>query len=332
MENIPSTIRTVIRIIGMAVVGILVCGISIFVWCGLLFWLFGDAICDTEIFQEVYSPDEKNKVVVYERNCGATTGFGTHISVFRYRTTLKKQPGNVFRANGHPDWFEIKVEWKDNKHLLIEHNGKPIPSKAKERIRDIEIQYIENLEGIMPPRSFKPNELLLPVSCFPKGWSSRERRPSGPEEIKGSKENNPYMQYDSPTSPTSPTSLIYRDAKHSVSRLGNIEEAVEYFSLELNAFQEDYSIACTPSGNPLPIESSFCSEYTENFIIGFTEHKYGSSGEPRCKMIAQYDEFFITFEATISENGLTHEQFNDLVIIIDKIMVEHLQQNEKNPT
>lgn len=36
------------------------------------------------------------------------------------------------------------------------------------------------------------------------------------------------------------------------------------------------------------------------------------SGEPACRMLAQYDEFFIWFRATISDGNLTYQQFNDL--------------------
>ena len=38
-------------------------------------------------------------------------------------------------------------------------NGKPIPIKAETVYRDVTIRYVENREGILPPRSFMPDEL-----------------------------------------------------------------------------------------------------------------------------------------------------------------------------
>jgi len=289
--------------------------------CVLLLLLASNSLCRSELFQEVYSPNGKYKVIVYERNCGATTGFRTYISISKSNATLENQTGNVFQANGHPDWFSIKVTWEDDRHVIIEHNGKLLPDVTKSRVNNIEIRYVENTEGIMPPRSFMPSELLLPVSFFPKGWIGKELRPFGPEEIKGSKENNPYMLY------TPPPPAKYSVAGHYVTRLDNVDQAVGYFQRELKALKENYSANCVPSGVSLSEESIFKSDYSKNYFVGYAEHKYSDgSGEPACKMIAQYDEFVIQFVATISENSLTYTQFNTLVKIIDQIMTQHLQQ------
>jgi hypothetical protein len=289
--------------------------------CIVVFWSVGDSLCGSEIFQEVFSPDGKHKVVVFQRDCGATTGFRTHISVFDSGTTLKDQTGNIFQADGYPDWFSIKVTWIDDQHIVIEHNGKPIPDVAKSKVGNIEIQYVENTKGIVPPRSFMPNELLLPVSFFPGGWTGEELRPLGPEEIKGSNENNPYMLY----TPQAPADNF--EAGHYVTRLDNADQAIEYYQRELGAFKVNHSESCVPSNLSHAKESIFISEYSKNYAVGYAEHRYSDgSGKPECMMIAQYDEFFIEFRATISENGLTYEQFNNLVKIIDKIMTQHLQQ------
>lgn len=309
--------KIILRILG----GILLIAVLTIGGCGLVFWSASNSLCGSEIFQEVYSPNGKNKVVVFQRDCGATTGFRTHISVLRSDTILKNQTGNVFQADGYPDWFSIKVTWKDDQHIVIEHNGKPIPDVAKSKVGNIEVQYVENTKDIMPPRSFMPNELLLPVSFFPQGWTGEELRPFGAEEIKGSKDNNPYMLY------TPPAPAKYSEAGHYVTRLDNIDQAIEYFQQELGAFKENHSEICVPSNISHAEESVFKSEYSKNYAVGYAEHRYSDgSGEPECMMIAQYDEFFIEFRATVSDNGLTYEQFNELVKIIDQIMTQHLQQ------
>lgn len=288
--------------------------------CGLLLRSYGNSLCASETLQEVHSPDGEEKVVVFQRDCGATTGFRTHISLVRSDTTLGNRTGNIFQADGHPDTFAIEVTWNDDTHILIEHNGKPIPDMARTSVHDKEIQYIENREGILPPRPFQPSELLLPVDFFPQGWRSEELRPIGPEIVRGSKENNPYMLYKPPV----PSQ--YPEARHAVRRLDNVGQAATYFQNELEVFEDRYSLGCAPTGTTQLSESAYRSEYTENLAIGFTEHQYGSSGRPRCMMIAQYDEFYIQFEATVSDSGLTYDRFNELVEIIDEIMVQHLRQ------
>lgn len=310
-----------VKILGRVLGGILLMIVLVISGCGLLLLSASNSLCGSELFQEVYSPSGKYKVMVFQRDCGATTGFRTHISVIESSATLKNQTGNVFQADGHPDWFSIKVTWEDDHHVIIEHNGKPIPAVTKSKIGNIEIRYAENTEGIMPPRSFMPSELLLPASFFPKGWTGEELRPFGPEEIKGSKENNPYMLY------TPPPPAKYSVAGHYVTRLDNVDQALGYFQQEMKALKENYSANCVPPSVSLSEESIFKSDYSKNYFVGYAEHEYSDgSGEPACKMIAQYDEFVIQFVATISENGLTYTQFNNLVKIIDQTMAQHLQQ------
>src|SRR5687767_10343542 len=49
------------------------------IWAALL--LFGCDMCGNDIQLTVVSPDRKLKAVVFERSCGATTGFSTQVSV-----------------------------------------------------------------------------------------------------------------------------------------------------------------------------------------------------------------------------------------------------------
>ncbi len=311
-----KAIQIIVVIIGI-MVGLLILligALMAFVWVGSIM------ACDNDTFQEVYSPDHEHKVVVFQRDCGMTTGFSTQISILDGDATLPRQPGNIFHADGYPDWFNIKVSWEDDTYVVIEHNGKPIPHEVKTAFRGIAIRYEENRAGIMPPRSFMPNELLLPVSFFPPGWTGEEMRPLGPEEIKGSHDNNPYMLYDSPSQKV--------NASHDVSRYDNVEQALQRFQQERDALLAHYSKHCAPPGNPLPEDLIVVSNYTDNFYVGYAEHKYSDgSGEPICRMIAQYEEFFIEFWATIGEDGLTYEQFNDLARIIDENTTQHLEQD-----
>jgi hypothetical protein len=112
--------------------------------CWVLYALTG-GMCDNHITQEVYSPNGEYKVVVYERNCGATTPYTTQISLLKSHVLLGDHAGNLLGAEGHPDWFEIEVEWQNDKQLRIEYDGELAPRYVKGRVRGIDVQYIENL-------------------------------------------------------------------------------------------------------------------------------------------------------------------------------------------
>ncbi len=124
----------------------------IIIGCGLVLWLFsGFPYCEIKISQEIYSPNGKYKVVVFRRDCGTIPNFETHISVIKSNATVTgNQRGNIFQVYGDPDKYSIKVIWKDDQHIIIEHNVKSTPVVAKNKIGNIEIQYVENTEGIHP--------------------------------------------------------------------------------------------------------------------------------------------------------------------------------------
>lgn len=312
-----KAIKVVALILGggiLLLAALAICGL------GLLSWSVSTFLCGNELFQEVYSPNGQYKAIVFERNCGATTGWRTYVSVVKSDARVEAQRDGVFEADGYPDWFSIKLKWEDDRHIIIEHNGKPIPDVVKTEINNIEVRYVENRAGIMPPRPFAPSELLLSASSFPEGWTGEEWRPLGPELIKGSHENNPYMIFTPPPPVQNPK------AAHRVSRVDNIDEAIDYFQGEVKGIAGRYSENCAPLDVPPSDELIFRSTYSTNYFVGYAEHQYDDgSGQPYCKMLAQYDEFFILFEAPIYENGLTYQQFNDLARVIDQIMVQHLQ-------
>jgi hypothetical protein len=89
------------------------------VTCGFLYWAVGEFMCGTQIFAEVYSPNDKYKAVIFERNCGATTNFSTNVSVLRAEDSLPNRPGNVFQIDGHPDWTLVRATWAAPRSLLI---------------------------------------------------------------------------------------------------------------------------------------------------------------------------------------------------------------------
>jgi hypothetical protein len=71
--------KTVAIVIGIT---LSICLLSVSGGLLLLNFIFSGA-CGNQLYQEVLSPDNKYKAVVFQRDCGATTGFSTRVSILR---------------------------------------------------------------------------------------------------------------------------------------------------------------------------------------------------------------------------------------------------------
>ena len=77
-------------------------------------------LCANQIDQQVYSPERTLKAVVFQRDCGATTGFSTHVSILPADDTLGNEvAGNLYVANGHPSESKLVLQWRSETSLMI---------------------------------------------------------------------------------------------------------------------------------------------------------------------------------------------------------------------
>ena len=102
---------------------------------------FFSGMCGNEIIVETFSPDKQNKAVLFQRDCGATTGFSTQISIINAKKNLPKESGNVFIADGHPDDSNVKLQWLSPKKISIEIGLKKKVFKNEHQLNGIEIIY-----------------------------------------------------------------------------------------------------------------------------------------------------------------------------------------------
>jgi hypothetical protein len=101
------------------------------------FWLFMSAnenMCGNEIFKEVNSPSLEFKAVIFQRDCGATTGFSTQVSVIPITETLPNEGGNVLIIDGHPGDTQLEISWLSNYELKISKNLNGTEYKAEKGI------------------------------------------------------------------------------------------------------------------------------------------------------------------------------------------------------
>jgi hypothetical protein len=88
-------------------------------------------ICGNTVVSRVLAPDEQHEAVLFQRDCGATTGFTTRISILDPDRDVSGA-GNTFRADadhgaaetgawGGP-WADSK--WLSSEHLLVRYAAK----------------------------------------------------------------------------------------------------------------------------------------------------------------------------------------------------------------
>ncbi|WP_251357921.1 hypothetical protein [Kangiella sp. TOML190] len=98
-------------------------------------------MCGNQIISETPSPDLRQKIVVFERSCGATTGFSNHISILDINEELANEPGNIFIADGHHDENLPKVIWKSEDQLEISYTNNGDVYKKESSLKDVAILF-----------------------------------------------------------------------------------------------------------------------------------------------------------------------------------------------
>jgi len=110
----------------------------IVVTIGIAITYFIPEMCSNEIINTITSPDNKSKIILFGRNCGATTGFSTQISIVDNGETLGNEAGNIYIAEGRPSNYSIK--WKSNTSVFISEGSKEI-FKQEASFNNINIVY-----------------------------------------------------------------------------------------------------------------------------------------------------------------------------------------------
>ena len=117
---------------------ILVCVLGAFYY--LIFSDLPD-LCNNEIFSQANSPDGKYKALIFQRDCGATTGFSTQVSVLDISEKLENEGGNVFITANHPNENKIELHWVDSSNLIIRNTKTTEPSRMELKIGAVDVGY-----------------------------------------------------------------------------------------------------------------------------------------------------------------------------------------------
>jgi len=113
-------------------------------------WLLMPAeLCGNSVVSEQVSPDGKRKLVVFSRDCGATTDFSTHASLLDVSDALPNEAGNVFAADrdhgsapaGAGGGPRVNARWLGNNRLVLVHHAGVRVFNAMRSLDGIEIEY-----------------------------------------------------------------------------------------------------------------------------------------------------------------------------------------------
>lgn len=100
--------------------------------------LSGCGLCENEVSQTVLSPSGKLKVLVFSRDCGATTGFNTQVSIIPSSDALPDDGGNALILRGE---VPLKVEWRSDSSLQLNGLGSAKLFKQEHAVAGVTIGY-----------------------------------------------------------------------------------------------------------------------------------------------------------------------------------------------
>ena len=135
------------RVLKVSAIAIGVLGALIF---GCVEYVGGlaDGMCGNYFLHDHVSPDGKLKVVVFQRDCGATTGFSTQASLLAATKKLPNESGNIFvaivppgGARGPGGGPNLDVRWVAPQHLVLTHDQGTVVNLAQTQHSGVLIEY-----------------------------------------------------------------------------------------------------------------------------------------------------------------------------------------------
>ncbi len=80
-------------------------------------YYFVSGMCANTVITSSTSPNDKWKVVLFERNCGATTAFSSQISLLESGEELTNEAGNIYIAEDYPKGYTLN--WESDASIKI---------------------------------------------------------------------------------------------------------------------------------------------------------------------------------------------------------------------
>ncbi|WP_019500402.1 hypothetical protein [Pseudanabaena sp. PCC 6802] len=102
-------------------------------------------MCSNKVIREIASPDRTRKAVVFERDCGATDGGSTQVSILNADAVLPtNKSSNTFVIKYYP---KLNVIWQGDHNLIIQHPESTRIFTRETKVNDVSIRYeVQKLE------------------------------------------------------------------------------------------------------------------------------------------------------------------------------------------
>lgn len=107
------------------------------------------SLCANRWVADYPSPDGRLKVVVFERDCGATTGYSTQASILDVDAELGNSGGNTVIADtnrgaspsGPGGGPELRVRWDASDRVVVAHDHRTRLFRTEARRESVAIRY-----------------------------------------------------------------------------------------------------------------------------------------------------------------------------------------------
>lgn len=146
--------KTTLKLI-IIIVFLLFLGFAIF---GLIsIWQYSSPdLCKNYLIEEKYSPDNIYKVLIFSRNCGATTKESLQVELVSATANITNDSvGNILVIDSGDNIF---VNWTTNESLAIFYQIDQEVYKKESEIQGVEITYYDNT--LLPsPDSIEPGTI-----------------------------------------------------------------------------------------------------------------------------------------------------------------------------
>ena len=145
-QEAVSARRRWMRVVAV-VVGVV--GIMVVAAISLIARVHWKTECENAFISESPSPDGARKIVVFERDCGATTGFSTQASLLKSDQSLPTAAGNIYIADdnhgavrsGPGGGPPLGIRWKSPRAVVLTGAAGARVFLAKEQVEDVQIEY-----------------------------------------------------------------------------------------------------------------------------------------------------------------------------------------------
>jgi len=118
-----------------------------------------DDLCGNKVLARVSTPAGQHVAVVFERDCGATTGFSTQVSILDAGAAFRERPsffhatvaGNALSIDddhgkapsGPGGGPEVGVQWTDEAHVTLTYHPRARVFHAPARVGSVAVRHVQ---------------------------------------------------------------------------------------------------------------------------------------------------------------------------------------------